>query len=340
MQQRIAHYAVFHSINATYYSGHRLFTCLHITKLIRGFTMSHKTLSKKNGLKKTVATVALGALFTLSNVAHAGMLKLDVYNPGEKSIFPVSSEIISGNKEVVLIDAQFQKNDAQELVKQIKATGKDLSTIYISHSDPDFYFGLDVITRAFPHAKVIATQQTIDAINESQAGKLAYWGPVLKENAPQKVIVPQLLQGDHFLLEGEEIIVKGLNSAAPDRTFVWVPKLKAAMGGVLVSDNIHVWIADTQTQQSRQNWLTSLKEMQALNPNTVIPGHFVGKSKMDNTTITFTANYLKTFDAALPKAKDSESLIAEMKKTYPQLEDLSSLELSAKVLKGEMKWPQ
>lgn len=84
--------------------------------------------------------------------AHA--LSMEVFNPGEKSIFPVSSEIISGKHEVALIDAQFQRDDAEELVKKIKATGKKLTTVYISHSDPDFYFGLDVIKAAFRTRKL------------------------------------------------------------------------------------------------------------------------------------------------------------------------------------------
>ncbi|GAA2876085.1 hypothetical protein GCM10010454_34800 [Microbacterium arabinogalactanolyticum] len=54
----------------------------------------------------------------------------------------------------------------------------------------------------------------------------------------------------------------------------------------------------------------------------------------------FTQKYLTTLEAELPKAKDSAALIEAMKKHYPTLKDESSLELSAKVLKGEMKWPQ
>lgn len=103
----------------------------------------------------------------------------------EKSIFPVSSEIISGKTEVALIDAQFQRNDAEALVKKIKQSGKKLTTIYISQADPDFYFGLDVITKAFPQAKVLATPQTIEEIEATKDGKMAYWGPILKENAWQ-----------------------------------------------------------------------------------------------------------------------------------------------------------
>ncbi len=50
------------------------------------------------------------------------------------------------------------------------------------------------------------------------------------------------------MLEGESILIEGLNSLAPERSYVWVPSLSAVMGGVLVSENIHVWLADTQTR--------------------------------------------------------------------------------------------
>lgn len=108
--------------------------------------------------KKSLLTLAFTGVATLSTYATAAdTLTMEVYNPGEKSVFPVSSEIISGKHEVALIDAQFQRNDAEALVKKIKATGKKLTTVYISHSDPDFYFGLDVIKAAFPEAKIIAS---------------------------------------------------------------------------------------------------------------------------------------------------------------------------------------
>ena len=50
------------------------------------------------------------------------------------------------------------------------------------------------------------------------------------------------------------------------------------------------------------------------------------------------ADYIKAFDVETAKAKDSAALIAAMKKRYPKLADESSLELSAKVAKGEMQW--
>lgn len=279
--------------------------------------------------------------FAAVSTAHAAeQLKMEVYNPGEKSIFPVSSEIISGKTEVALIDAQFQRNDAEALVKKIKQSGKKLTTIYISQADPDFYFGLDVITKAFPQAKVIATPQTIEEIKATKEGKMAYWGPILKENAPTQVIVPQELQGKSFTVDGQEISVEGLDGPSPEKTFVWIPSLKAVVGGVAVSGNIHLWVADTQTPESRQNWLTTLEKIKALKPVTVVPGHYLDNAPQTLESVTFTQNYLTTLNAEIPKSKDSAELITAMKKHYPDLKDESSLELSAKVLKNEMKWPQ
>ncbi|EKN3982128.1 TPA: MBL fold metallo-hydrolase [Yersinia enterocolitica] len=294
-------------------------------------------------LNKTLLQMAFAGLTTFAAVstAHAAeQLKMEVYNPGEKSIFPVSSEIISGKTEVALIDAQFQRNDAEALVKKIKQSGKKLTTIYISQADPDFYFGLDVITKAFPQAKVIATPQTIEEIKATKEGKMAYWGPILKENAPTQVIVPQELQGKSFTVDGQEISVEGLDGPSPEKTFVWIPSLKAVVGGVAVSGNIHLWVADTQTPESRQNWLTTLEKIKALKPVTVVPGHYLDNAPQTLESVTFTQNYLTTLNAEIPKAKDSAELITAMKKHYPDLKDESSLELSAKVLKNEMKWPQ
>lgn len=286
--------------------------------------------------KKSLLTLTLVSLTTLAHAASP--LTMEVYNPGEKSVFPVSSEIVSGEKEVVLIDAQFQGNDAEQLIGKIKATGKTLTTVYISHSDPDFYFGLDKIKAAFPQAKIVATPETIAAIEASKEGKLAYWGPILKENAPQSVVVPQPLQGNSFMVDGQKIEVKG---PTPDRTYVWIPALKAVVGGVPVAgNNIHLWVADTQTPQSRADWQQTLESIKALKPEVVVPGHFLPGAPQTLESVTFTQNYLTTLEKALPKAKDSAQLIAALKKQYPDLKDESSLELGAKVLKGEMNWPQ
>ncbi|BBU97343.1 MBL fold metallo-hydrolase [Providencia rettgeri] len=289
---------------------------------------------------KLTLLAATALIATTMNLAQAETLTLDVYNPGNNSVFPVSSEIISGSSEVVLIDAQFQKNDAQQLVDKIKKLNKKLTTIYISHSDPDYYFGLDTLTNAFPEAKVVATANTVEAIKATKDGKLAYWGGVLKDEAPAHVIVPEVIKGDYFTVDGEKLEIKGLDGVSPDRTYLWVPSLKAVVGGVIVSDNIHVWVADTQTEESRKNWQQTLKDIKALNPTTVVPGHFTGASKLDTSSVSFTQQYLQHFENSAKTSTNSDELIQKVVEKYPQLDDKSSLELSAKVIKGEMQWPQ
>lgn len=289
-------------------------------------------------LKRVVlATAALG----FAAHAAAASLTLDVYNPGTQAIFPVTSVLVSGEKEAILVDAQFGKSQAQQVVEKIRASGKQLTTIYISHGDPDYYFGLDTLTQAFPKAKVLASQPTVDHINQTVAGKLAFWGPKMGADVPAKTIVPDVLKGDSLMLEGQKLQVIGLKDKQPDRSFVWIPSLKAVVGGVVVAENIHVWMADTQTAQSHADWLDTLHAIESLKPATVIPGHYLGDSSRSLASVKFTADYIKAFDAETAKAKDSAALIAAMKKRYPSLGEESSLELSAKVAKvakGEMAW--
>jgi glyoxylase-like metal-dependent hydrolase (beta-lactamase superfamily II) len=275
-------------------------------------------------------------LLAAAGSALAQPLTLDTYNPRANAVFPVSSTLISGEKDAILVDAQFSNTEAQALVERIRASGKRLTTIFISHGDPDYYFGLDVLTRAYPEAKVLATPATVAYIEKTRAPKLAYWGPILKDSAPARTLVPTALQGNLLELEGQRIEVVGHD---PQHTSLWIPSIKAALGGVLTSANIHLWVADAQSAEARQDWLKSLDELEALQPSTLIPGHYLGEPAMNLADLRFTRDYLLTLEQELPKAKDSQALIAAMKARYPHLQDESSLELSAKVLKGEMQWP-
>lgn len=278
------------------------------------------------------------ATAALAFSAHtlAAELRLDVYNPGEAAIFPVSSVLVSGETDAILIDAQFGKGQAEQLVQKIRASGKKLTTIYISHGDPDYYFGLDTLTAAFPQAKVVAPQPVVAHIQATVAAKLAFWGPKMGADKPGKTLIPQVLQGSSLSLEGQHLDIIGLDGPQPDRSVVWIPSIKAVVGGVVVSQNIHLWMADTQSAQSHTDWLATLQRIADLKPRTVIPGHYLGTPSLH--AVAFTADYIHAFDAETAKANDSAALITAMKNRYPALADESALELSAKVAKGEMTW--
>lgn len=278
-------------------------------------------------------------LYSALSVAEPSKLTLSVYNPGSASLFPVSSTLILGNKEAILVDAQFQKNDAEKLVSLIKNSGRKLKAIYISHSDPDYYFGLDTLAENFPDAQILSTPQTAYLINASKDDKLALWASKLKEK-PSKLITPTPIQEDYLELEGNKIIIQGLKQD-PDHTYLWIPSLKTILGGVLVSSGLHVWLADSQTEQSRQAWIKKLEEMRSLSPRSVIPGHFLTKNQPPNfspSSLQFTQDYIQHFNQLLHQSPHSQMIVAGMKKLYPNLADEASLQLSAKVLTGEMPW--
>lgn len=284
---------------------------------------------------------AIGILAAGTQAAAAASndaLKLDVYNPGDQALFPVSSVLVSGKQEAILVDAQFGRAQAEQVVEKIRASGKKLVAIYISHGDPDYYFGLDTIKAAYPDVKILATPQTVAHIKETVAHKLAFWGPKLGADAPKQTIVPDVLSGNTLTLEGKQLQLIGLDGPQPERSFVWIPSIKAVVGGVVVDGNEHVWMADTQGVQSHKDWLATLARIEKLKPKTVVPGHYATGAPMTIASVKYTRDYIKAFDAETAKAADSGALIAAMQARYPGATNLSVLELCAKVAKGEMKW--
>jgi len=284
-------------------------------------------------MMKLTRIALLCTLFTPA--VFAAPLTLDTYNPQDKGIFAVSSTIVSGPEEAVLFDAQFSVKDGEALVEKIRRSGKRLNKIVITSGDPDFYFGLQPLVKAFPNAKVVATQQVVDHINATKDAKLAFWGPQMKDGAPTQLIVPQVLASNTFMLDGEKIEIEQADNYA---AYVWIPSAKAILGGTGVSWGIHVWTADTQTPARRQQWQKTLSDMAAHKPERVIPGHYLGTPPAGTGAITFTRDYLVQFEQALADHKDSAGVISAMKKQWPTLSEESSLSLSAKVNTGEMKW--
>lgn len=277
----------------------------------------------------TLATTLLGG------AALASPLTVTVYNPGDKAIFPVSSELVTGDKEAILIDAQFGVNDGKALVDLIKQSGKRLTTVYISGGDPDFYFGLEPIKAAFPDVKILASQHVVDHIKQTKDAKLAYWGPILAEQAPKTLIVPQVMTASHLTLDGEKIEIKEMNTPS---AYLWAPSIKTAFGGVPVYSGVHVWMADSQTKAARAQWMQALDGMLALKPERVIPGHFLGAEPKGTQAVTFTRDYVQRFEQALATAKHSDQLIDGLKKAFPSLPVDDGLSIGAKVNMGEMKW--
>lgn len=249
--------------------------------------------------------------------------------------FGVTSTLIEGDKEVLLVNAQFSKSEALRIAADILDSGKSLKTIFVSYGDPDFYFGLDVFKQYFPNVQIIATPETVKHIQDTQALKVAYWGPKMGANAPSKIIVPQAYTAKTLKLENENIEIKGNK----ELTYLWIPSAKAVVGGIPVSSGIHLWMADTPTTKDRHEVIQTLENIKSLNPKVVVPAHMKSGAAEGMDAVNFSIDYLKQYEKAVKVTNDSTTLIQKMQTQYPSLTETSSLELGAKVVKGEMKWP-
>ncbi|WP_235035549.1 MBL fold metallo-hydrolase [Roseomonas sp. 18066] len=248
--------------------------------------------------------------------------------------------LLTGATEALLIDGGFTLPDGRALAEAIKATGKRLTTVYISQSDPDYYFSLRPIAEAFPQARVIAAPETVEAIRGNVEKKLAAWGPQLKENGPQKladVVLPEAFAGKTLTVDGEAVEIVDAEGLA-NRRYLWVPSLQAVFGGVLIFSGVHVWTADTQTKEARAAWIATLEKIAARQPAIVVPGHMAPGAAADLSGIRHTLDYLRAFEEELARASGSAALNAAMKARFPGLGMEVAIDIGAKVATGEMKW--
>jgi glyoxylase-like metal-dependent hydrolase (beta-lactamase superfamily II) len=233
--------------------------------------------------------------------------------------FLVTSTLVSGEKEAVLVDAQFTLSDAHRLIATILESKKTLTTVYVTHWHPDHYFGLVAIKQAFPKAKLVTLPATITGIKKSWQGKVKQWGPMYGANLTAQPAIPGPVGGKALTLEGQTLEIHGgVQGDSPDNSYVWIPSIKTVITGDIVYQGVHPWTAETDAA-ARQAWLKSLDELAALGATTVIAGHKDPKLKDDASGIEATRGYLKAFDQALAASKTADELETKLKAKYPGL---------------------
>lgn len=249
-------------------------------------------------------------------------------------VFSSLSVLITKGNKGLLVDTQFSKADGDKIVAYAQAQKIDIETIFISYSDPDYYFGLDEILKAFPRARVLSTPANIARIRASYATKLQVWKDVLQEKTPDRIVIPEPLTGRTLDFEGETFDIVG---SGIKRQAIYNATDRLLFGGNLIDGEEHIFMADAQNVPNMKKWVAALDEMLALNPAIVIPGHLAELKDFTATHIRFTKAYIEDFIAATEAAKTSADIVATMKAKYPALAD-GSLEMSANVVMGDMEW--
>jgi glyoxylase-like metal-dependent hydrolase (beta-lactamase superfamily II) len=278
-------------------------------------------------------TVVISLLFLISCASFASIqhdLSIKVFTSPDDQ-FWVNSVIIEGADEVMLVDAQLTKTNAEKVLQEIKETKKPLSIIYITHEHADHFLGLEVFREAYPRVRLIANSAVVARINQVYQEKIDKWKTILGSGATTQVVAIEKFDGNFIQFESSKIeILKHIQGDTDENTMLWIPEQRTLIAGDVLFNDLHVYTAETDSK-ARGKWLNSLNKIRELKPSVVIPGHSKIGAPLDaSTAVNFTENYLLVFEEELKKAKDPDRLINAMKERFPSAGLLLAIERGAK----------
>jgi glyoxylase-like metal-dependent hydrolase (beta-lactamase superfamily II) len=233
--------------------------------------------------------------------------------------FNSNSTLIYGERDAILISATFLLSDAHRLTAGILDTEKNLTHILLPEFHPDHHFGAEVLQRAFPEAKVVATRSVAKDILYSADDKIELWGNLFGKDVPSRLYFPMPLADDHLELEGHRLeITDGWQADMANETMVWIPSMRAAVPTDMVVYKVFAWTIESDVER-RKLWKADLKRLRKMEPAIVIPGHALRDTFTSDPTATidYTLDYLNDFDEILAGVKTGDELVAGIEKKYP-----------------------
>jgi len=285
----------------------------------------------QNSLKFLLLYGCAVMAFTQTSVAKSQQaFAIKVVTPAGDQ-FWTNSIIIEGTHEVMLVDAQLTKTNAEKVLQEIKAKKKPLSIIYITHEHADHFLGLEVFKKAYPEARILANSKVVDRINKVYQEKIDKWKGILGADATSHTVVISKYDDNFIRFENSKIeILKNVQGDTDANTMLWLPGQKALIAGDVLFNDLHVYTAETD-MTARKRWLNTLNTIRELKPAAVIPGHSKVGAPIDATSaLTFTEKYLLTFEEELGKAKEPDDLIKAMREKFPSADLLLAIERGAK----------
>jgi glyoxylase-like metal-dependent hydrolase (beta-lactamase superfamily II) len=277
------------------------------------------------------------ALFTAPVYAQQKPLEVEVLqtSPGSLS---ANIALIKGDKKAALVDAPFTMADAHRVVAMILDSGKELETIFVGHDHPDHFFAMEVITDAFPNAKVVAHPVVVADIWRSLPFKVKRGEPLLGNNGPRHPTAPAALESDTIMLEGRELKVIGpMMGDHAHATALWAPSIKALFPGDLVYNEMYLWFGEHDAAAVAA-WGQSIEQLTALKPVIVVVGHSKPGLPNDASGLDYSRRYIAAWPKLVAASKDSAELRARVQKAFPNSVDVLGdflLGNSSKVAKGE-----
>jgi glyoxylase-like metal-dependent hydrolase (beta-lactamase superfamily II) len=287
---------------------------------------------------RVLAAIFMVAISWVAQATGASPLQVQIVQTGPGSLY-ANMTLVEGDKHAVLIDAPFTRADAHRVVAAVLESGKTLDTIFVTHDHPDHFFSVEVLTDAFPNARVVAHSQVVADIRASIPIKIKRWSPMLGENGPRHPTAPEALSGHSIDLEGHQLEVLGpMQGDHVHATAVWIPEIKTLVAGDLLFNEMHLWLGES-LQPGRAAWAKSVDQLASLGATRVVAGHKKPGLPDDASSIAYTRRYLQVFEKSVHTSHNSAQLRASIQAAFPNTIDVFDdflLGNSSKVALGEM----
>jgi glyoxylase-like metal-dependent hydrolase (beta-lactamase superfamily II) len=252
----------------------------------------------------------------------------------ERRWSPISSTLVSGGRDAVLVDTFITLEQNRTLVEWIAATGKNLTTIYATHGHGDHFFGVNTIRERFPKARFVTAPDVIAIMRQQASSPVleSFWKSRFPGQIDSTLVIADELAGT-IELEGEELVSVPLGHTDTDNTTgLHVPSIGLVVAGDAVYNDVHVYLAESNSY-SRKEWLAALDTIQSLNPTAVIAGHKRPGAADTPNTIAETRQYIRDFDRIATETQSTQDLYNRMLALYPNRVNPGALWSSARGVK-------
>jgi glyoxylase-like metal-dependent hydrolase (beta-lactamase superfamily II) len=249
---------------------------------------------------------------------------------------PISSTLISGKRDAVLVDAPITIEQARSLADWIAASGKNLTTIYATHGHGDHFFAATTVMERFPNARLVARPEAIEIMRQqaSPESLATFWNPRFPDQISSQLAIAEELTGNVIDLEGQDLVSVPLGfTDTAGTTCLHVPSIGLIVAGDAAYNGVHLHLSESPDQQKRQEWIAALDKMESLKPRVVIAGHKrVGNSDSPKI-LGETRRYILDFERLAMETTTALELYYQMLKLYPDWANPGALWTSARAFK-------
>jgi glyoxylase-like metal-dependent hydrolase (beta-lactamase superfamily II) len=231
---------------------------------------------------------------------------------------PIAATLIRGERDAVLVDPLLTRQQGQDLADWVAASGKNLTTVYITHGHGDHWFGLGAIRERYPKVRAIATERVVEYMRrQASPNVFANWESRFPGQIQADVAVADPLPDLHFELEGHELVVVETGHTDTDHTTVLhVPSIDLVVAGDVVYNDVHLYLVDSD-HGKRLEWIRALGAVDALHPRQVVAGHKRPGRADDPRTVEETRTYIRDFDRLADETSAALELYEQMLLLHP-----------------------